>query len=182
MVATKFTITALVAVLGFGLLPVSASAQDRDGYRGGYDGQYRQDGRDVDYGRRQQARDGYGGEYARQGYYSQPGYQSQQGYYPQQGYQNQQDYYAQQGYGGSYVQRRPQAYGAGYGYQQRGRYRQDYGYRCGNSNTGTIVGAIAGGLIGNSVAGRGDRTLGMILGGGVGALAGSAIDRNNRRC
>lgn len=52
--------------------------------------------------------------------------------------------------------------------------------RC-DGSTGTIVGAIAGGLLGNSIAGRGDRTLGAVLGAGGGALAGRAIDRDGCR-
>lgn len=60
----------------------------------------------------------------------------------------------------------------------------DRGYRarqkCNDGDGGTIVGAIAGGLLGNTVAGRGDRTIGTILGAGVGALAGRAIDRSDR--
>ena len=52
--------------------------------------------------------------------------------------------------------------------------------RC-NGSTGTIVGAIAGGLLGNAIAGRGDRTLGAVLGAGGGALAGRAVDRDGCR-
>jgi hypothetical protein len=62
------------------------------------------------------------------------------------------------------------------GYDRRYRARQ----KCNDGDGGTIVGAIAGGLLGNTVAGRGDRTLGTILGAGVGALAGRAIDRSDR--
>ncbi len=65
----------------------------------------------------------------------------------------------------------------GYGYgndYRRGRQR----YRCDRGTGGTIIGAIAGGLLGNTVAGRGDRGVGTIVGAGVGALAGRAIDRN----
>lgn len=95
-------------------------------------------------------------------------------------------------------------YGRGYpggGYYQRGRgYRGDgdygnrgggYGYggrgydrgRCRDRGTGgTIIGAIAGGLLGHEVAqgryNRGDGTAGAIVGAGVGALAGRAIDRD----
>jgi uncharacterized protein YcfJ len=64
----------------------------------------------------------------------------------------------------------------------RGRdYRHHYrGYRrCDNGDGGTIVGAIAGGLLGHEVAGHGDRTLGAVLGAGAGALAGRAIDRSD---
>jgi uncharacterized protein YcfJ len=57
-------------------------------------------------------------------------------------------------------------------------------YRCSNDGTtGTIVGAIAGGLLGHEVAGRrGDKTAGVIIGGAVGAIAGRAIDKGNGRC
>lgn len=52
-----------------------------------------------------------------------------------------------------------------------------------NRTTGTILGAIAGGLIGNSVAGRhGDKTAGVIIGGAVGAVAGRAIDKGGNNC
>lgn len=58
------------------------------------------------------------------------------------------------------------------------------GYRCDKGTGGTIIGAIAGGLLGHEVVGRrGDRTAGVIVGAGVGALAGRAIDRSSgRRC
>jgi len=56
--------------------------------------------------------------------------------------------------------------------------RRDYRRRC-NNDAGTIIGAIAGGLLGNGIAGRGDRTLGTVLGAGAGALAGRAIDRSD---
>jgi hypothetical protein len=62
------------------------------------------------------------------------------------------------------------------GYNRSYRARQ----KCNDGDGGTIVGAIAGGLLGNTVAGRGDRTIGTILGAGVGALAGRAIDRSDR--
>lgn len=103
-----------------------------------------------------------------------------------------------------------QAYQDGYNrpvqYQDRGRYqddRRDYRddgreyrrddrryddrryynqSRCRTGNTGTILGAIAGGLLGNSIAGRGDRTLGTVLGAGGGALAGHAIEKDGQRC
>jgi len=57
-------------------------------------------------------------------------------------------------------------------------------YRCNNSGTtGTIVGAIAGGLLGHEVVGRrGDKTTGTIIGGAVGAVAGRAIDKGSSRC
>ncbi|WP_413060706.1 glycine zipper 2TM domain-containing protein [Sphingomonas carotinifaciens] len=82
------------------------------------------------------------------------------------------------------------------GYRDRGRYdrgyrndrgwRDDRGYRdrgrnpCKDGDGGTIIGAIAGGLLGRTVDTRGDRALGTILGAGAGALAGRAIDRSDR--
>lgn len=62
-------------------------------------------------------------------------------------------------------------------------YRGGY-YQCRDNGTGgAIIGAVAGGLLGNSVARPGDRTTGAVLGAAVGALAGHAIDKNDgRRC
>ena len=100
------------------------------------------------------------------------------GYYNQRYYGRTYDqrYYGRsyaQGYDGRYDGQRyaPQTY---YG----GRYYNHYGRRC-SGTTGTILGAIAGGLLGSSVAGRGDHALGAIIGAGAGALAGRAIDRND---
>ena len=87
-----------------------------------------------------------------------------------------------------------------YGYQQDGYrpyegYRQGDGYReyhrdpsyhrnyrseCRDGDGGTIIGAIAGGLLGRGIAGRGDHVLGTVVGAGAGALAGRAIDRSDR--
>lgn len=80
-------------------------------------------------------------------------------------------------------------------YYDNGRYERSYadergynrGYRdyrarqkCKDGDGGTIVGAIAGGLLGRTVDTRGDRLLGTVLGAGAGALAGRAIDRSDR--
>lgn len=55
--------------------------------------------------------------------------------------------------------------------------------RCNNSGTGgTIIGAVAGGLLGNEVARRGNKTEGSIIGAAVGALAGRAIDKSDSNC
>lgn len=55
--------------------------------------------------------------------------------------------------------------------------------RCKNSGTGgTIIGAVAGGLLGNEVARRGSKTEGSIIGAAVGALAGRAIDKSDSNC
>ena len=60
------------------------------------------------------------------------------------------------------------------------RYQNHYGQRC-SGTTGTILGAIAGGLLGRAIDGGRDRTVGTIVGAGAGALAGRAIDRNGCR-
>ncbi|MGN6269618.1 MAG: glycine zipper 2TM domain-containing protein [Sphingomonas sp.] len=68
-------------------------------------------------------------------------------------------------------------------YYERDNYRRHYRdyRRCrDNGDGGTIIGAIAGGLLGHEIAGRGDHTVGTILGAGAGALAGRAIDRSDR--
>ena len=89
---------------------------------------------------------------------------------------------------GRYEYRDGRGYDRGYnrGYDRRSYRGQDRRYyrgrnnqRC-DSSAGTIVGAIAGGLLGNSVAGRGDRTMGTVVGGAVGALAGREIDRSGQ--
>ena len=82
---------------------------------------------------------------------------------------------------------RPQSYderGRYGGYDARGNGPRDrdprraYVRRCDRGTGGTILGAIAGGLIGNAGAGRRDRELGTIVGGGAGALSGRAIARD----
>ena len=80
-------------------------------------------------------------------------------------------------------------YERGYDRQQyRGYDRRDYrgndrryarNQRCNNGTTGTIVGAIAGGLLGRTIDSRGDRALGTVLGGVGGAVAGNAIEKSN---
>lgn len=79
-------------------------------------------------------------------------------------------------------------YDRGYNDYDRGYRGQDRRYynnnrntnRCRDGDGGTVIGAIAGGLAGHQLAGRGgDRTLGAILGGAVGAVAGRAIDRSD---
>ncbi|MFS0772662.1 glycine zipper 2TM domain-containing protein [Sphingomonas sp. 1P08PE] len=70
-------------------------------------------------------------------------------------------------------------------YEQRyDRYeRRNYRDACrrkGVGSTGTVVGAIAGGLLGRTIDTRGDRTMGTLLGAGAGALAGRAVERGER--
>lgn len=66
-------------------------------------------------------------------------------------------------------------------YVWRGR---DGRYHCkrDNGTTGLIIGAGVGALAGHELAGRGDRTLGALLGGAVGGLLGREIDRGRLRC
>ena len=100
------------------------------------------------------------------------------------GYSNRYDngYYAQSSRNGRGYYNQDRRYDRRYANQRyyNQRYGNHYGQRCSGS-TGTILGAIAGGLLGREVAGRGDRTVGAIVGAGAGALAGRAIDRNDCR-
>jgi hypothetical protein len=48
-----------------------------------------------------------------------------------------------------------------------------------DGTTGLIVGAIGGGAIGNVIDGGHNRVAGTLIGGGLGALAGRAIDQNS---
>jgi hypothetical protein len=74
---------------------------------------------------------------------------------------------------------------AGYGYPPDGddrrpqrRERRDY-RQCDRGTTGTLLGAIAGGLLGNVAVGRhGNGTAGTLLGAGAGALVGNAAGRD----
>jgi surface antigen len=66
---------------------------------------------------------------------------------------------------------------------------RDYGVRSGRCNTDEIlgvVGAVAGGVIGNRTASDGNRTVativGAVVGGVVGAKIGDAIDDRDRAC
>lgn len=81
---------------------------------------------------------------------------------------------------------RYERYDRGYNRGYDRNYR-DNGYRayrarekCKDGDGGTIVGALAGGLLGRTIDTRGDRLLGTVLGAGAGALAGRAIDRSDR--
>ena len=76
-------------------------------------------------------------------------------------------------------------------YQERTMAQNDRLYRgndgryyCRRSDgtTGLIVGAIAGGILGDVIAPGGSKTLGTALGAGGGALAGHAIDSQSARC
>jgi hypothetical protein len=51
---------------------------------------------------------------------------------------------------------------------------------CRSTGTGAVLGAIAGGLIGNGIAGPYDRSLGTVVGAGLGAVTGTAIERSQR--
>lgn len=61
---------------------------------------------------------------------------------------------------------------------------QDGRYYCKRSDgtTGLIVGAAAGGLFGNVIAGGRSKTVGTLLGAIAGGALGSSVDRNQVRC
>ena len=76
-------------------------------------------------------------------------------------------------------------------YRERGMSRNDRIYR-GNDgryycrrndgSTGLILGAIAGGILGNVIAPGDSKTLGTVLGASGGAVIGRSIGRNGARC
>lgn len=57
-----------------------------------------------------------------------------------------------------------------------------YYCRRNNGTTGLVIGAGLGALAGSRIAGRGDRTVGAILGGVAGGLLGREIDRGSLSC
>jgi hypothetical protein len=61
---------------------------------------------------------------------------------------------------------------------------QDNRYYCRRKDgtTGLIIGALGGGVLGNVIAPGGSKTLGSLLGGGLGAVLGNSIDRHNVTC
>jgi Nickel/cobalt transporter regulator/Glycine zipper 2TM domain len=64
----------------------------------------------------------------------------------------------------------------------QGDYMDRRGERRGGSGIGgAVAGAVVGGIAGNLIGGRGNRLPGTLIGGGLGALAGQAIDKNSRR-
>lgn len=84
-----------------------------------------------------------------------------------------------------------QYYRSGSQYRERRLGRNDRIYRGRNGRyycrrndgtTGLIVGGVAGGLLGNTIAGGGSRLLGTLIGGTGGALLGQSIDRGDVRC
>ncbi len=89
-----------------------------------------------------------------------------------------------QRWGGDRYERQYRGHDGYRGYDNRRNYRgNDRRYhrdqRCDSGTTGTIIGAIAGGLLGRTIDSRGDRTLGTVLGGVGGAVAGNAIGKSN---
>jgi hypothetical protein len=104
---------------------------------------------------------------------------------------------AAQDYGRGYYDRdyreyRDDGYRGDRGYREDRGYRRDYrGYRnrsyrrCSSGTTGTILGAVAGGLLGGEIGRgssyRGRSTTGTIIGAGAGALLGREVDGGDCR-
>ncbi|WP_295491962.1 glycine zipper 2TM domain-containing protein [Sphingorhabdus sp. EL138] len=86
-------------------------------------------------------------------------------------------YYSQDDRQGSYDRRE---YRRGDRYDRNNNYRNNA--RCDKGTGGTIIGGLAGGLLGNEVARRGNKTEASIIGAAVGALAGRAIDKSDNNC
>lgn len=79
---------------------------------------------------------------------------------------------------GRYVSPRPM------GRHDRAWRGRDGRYYCkrDNGTTGLIIGAGVGALAGHEIAGSGDRTLGTLLGGVAGGLLGREVDRGDLKC
>ena len=50
-----------------------------------------------------------------------------------------------------------------------------------SANKGTVIGAVGGGVLGNVVAGHGNKTAGTLVGAGVGAVAGHEVAKHNAK-
>lgn len=61
---------------------------------------------------------------------------------------------------------------------------QDGQYYCrrDDGTTGLVVGALAGGVLGNVIAPGDSQTIGTLLGAGIGAVLGREVDRGSARC
>lgn len=49
------------------------------------------------------------------------------------------------------------------------------------ANTGTVVGAIGGAVLGSAIAGHGNKTEGAVIGAGVGGVAGHQLAKKNAK-
>src|SRR5690349_9318823 len=48
---------------------------------------------------------------------------------------------------------------------------------CSKRTTGTVIGALTGGLLGHAVAGHGDHTAGTLIGAGAGGVIGNQVTK-----
>lgn len=88
-------------------------------------------------------------------------------------------YYADRYYrDGQYYQPRRLSYNDRVYRGSNGRYY----CRRNDGTTGLLIGGAAGGLLGNTIAPGGSKTLGALIGAGAGALLGREIDRGDVRC
>ncbi len=101
------------------------------------------------------------------------------------------------GYNNGYQRGYNNTYQRGYnpGYSGQGYYGQNYGGNRCSGTTGTIIGGVAGAVVGSKIAGGrqrydyygnrrgGSNATGAIIGGAVGALLGRKVDKDscNRR-
>jgi hypothetical protein len=84
----------------------------------------------------------------------------------------------QPGWNGGFYRGGHGGYGRGYGRGHYGGYGGGWG--CRSTGAGALAGSVAGAAIGYGLANRWDRGTGVVLGGIVGALAGTAIERSGR--
>ncbi len=171
MARTWMTAAVLAATLAAGVAPVAASADEWRGGGYGYDhDRSDRDGwRDRERGREWREREWR--EHQRREYYDRGG--TGYGYAP-----SYYGYVPSYGYAPSYPAYRGTYAPGGY-YRESYQPAYRYGDRCRSDGTaGAVIGAIAGGLLGNGLSGRHDRGFGTVIGAGGGAIAGSAIARS----
>jgi Ni/Co efflux regulator RcnB len=165
----NFLLVAALAATTLSAIP--AVAQDYHDDRQDQRGDHRDDGRDHRDDHRDHRDDRHGGP--------QRNWQQYRSYDYNRYEPGQTTYYADRYYrDGSYYQPRR------LGRNDRIYRGSDNRYYCRRSDgtTGLIIGGLAGGLLGNSLAGGGSRTLGTLLGGGAGAVLGRSIDRGQVQC
>lgn len=164
----KMIVAALLAAFAVPAAPALAGPQDAREYRRdvrGADREYRRDVRDARRDRRDSKREAWR-DYNRYDY-NRPD--------PRQGGRYDAGRYYRDG---RYYQARTMRRGERVYRGNNGRYY----CRRNDGTTGLIIGGIGGGALGNVIAPGDSKTIGTVLGAGLGALLGREVDRGQVRC
>lgn len=92
-------------------------------------------------------------------------------------------YYRDPRYSQNYMYRTPPRYSSS-GYQNQYWWGQNGRVSCRrpDGTVGTIVGAVAGGMLGNMIAQQGDKQIGTVIGGALGAVLGNQVAKGTAQC